>query len=58
MSVDQAASAVLEFKPKIVYPYHYRGQNGFSDTQQFKTLVNNGDPSIDVRLRNWYVDNK
>ena len=29
MSVEEAASAVLDFKPKIVYPYHYRGQNGF-----------------------------
>jgi L-ascorbate metabolism protein UlaG (beta-lactamase superfamily) len=58
MSVDQAASAVLEFKPKIVYPYHYRGQGGFSDTQQFKTLVNMSDASIDVRLKDWYVGNK
>src|SRR5262249_23461228 len=55
MSVDQAASAVLEFKPKIVYPYHYRGQGGFSDTQQFKTLVNQGDASIEVRLKDWYA---
>ena len=58
MSVDQAANAVLEFKPKIVYPYHYRAQGGFSDTQQFKMLVNKDDPSIDVRLKDWYVGNK
>jgi len=58
MSVEQAASAVLEFKPKIVYPYHYRGQGGFSDTKQFKTLVNKGDASIDVRLKDWYVGAK
>ena len=25
MTVDQAADAVKEFKPGIVYPYHYRG---------------------------------
>ena len=24
MSVEQAASAILEMKPKNVYPYHYR----------------------------------
>src|ERR1700744_253163 len=50
MDVATAASGVLAFKPKIVYPYHYRGQ----DTNQFKALVNAGDPKIDVRLRNWY----
>ncbi|HKJ49602.1 MAG TPA: MBL fold metallo-hydrolase, partial [Christiangramia sp.] len=25
MTVESAADAVLEFKPKVVYPYHYRG---------------------------------
>jgi L-ascorbate metabolism protein UlaG (beta-lactamase superfamily) len=54
MDVDQAAGAVLEFKPKVVYPYHYRGQDGPSDVEKFKKLVNTGDPEIDVRLRNWY----
>jgi L-ascorbate metabolism protein UlaG (beta-lactamase superfamily) len=54
MDVKEAAYAVLAFKPKIVYPYHYRGQNGLSDVNQFKTLVESGDKNIDVRLRNWY----
>ena len=54
MDVKQAASAVLEFKPKIVYPFHYRGKDGMSDTEEFKKLVNAGDSGIDVRLRNWY----
>jgi len=58
MSVEQAASAVLDFEPKIVYPYHYRGQNGLSDIQQFKKLVNGGNASIDVRLKDWYVGGK
>ena len=58
MSVDEAASAVLDFKPKIVYPYHYRGQGGYSDVGKFKSLVNSGDASIDVRLRDWYAGNK
>lgn len=58
MSVEQAAGAVLDFKPKIVYPYHYRGQEGFSDVQQFKELVQKDNPSIDVRLRDWYVAQK
>jgi len=54
MDVPEAASAVLDFKPKIVYPYHYRGANGLSDTEAFKKAVNDGNKSIDVRLRNWY----
>jgi L-ascorbate metabolism protein UlaG (beta-lactamase superfamily) len=35
MSVEQAASAVLEMKPRIVIPYHYRGTNGLSDIERF-----------------------
>jgi L-ascorbate metabolism protein UlaG (beta-lactamase superfamily) len=50
MPPDQAAQGVLAFKPKIVYPYHYRGQ----DVNVFKNLVNTGDKNIEVRLRNWY----
>ena len=54
MEVDQAASAVAEFKPAIVYPYHYRGTNGLSDVEKFKTLVNESAPEVEVRLRAWY----
>jgi L-ascorbate metabolism protein UlaG (beta-lactamase superfamily) len=56
MDINQAASAVLEFKPVIVYPYHYRGKEGLSDTEAFKKLVNESNKTIDVRLRNWYPD--
>lgn len=54
MDINEAASAVLEFKPKIVYPYHYRGKDGLSDTEAFKKMVNSADTHIDVQLRNWY----
>jgi len=54
MSVDEAADAVLAFKPRIVYPYHYRGQGGLSDVNAFKTKVEAGSQHIEVRLRNWY----
>jgi L-ascorbate metabolism protein UlaG (beta-lactamase superfamily) len=54
MDVNQASQGVLAFKPKAVYPYHYRGQ----DVNTFKTLVNTGDKNIDVRLRNWYPAGK
>lgn len=57
MDINQAASAVLDFKPKVVYPYHYRGKNGFSDVEAFKSLVADGNSSIEVRLKNWYPEN-
>ena len=57
MDINAATSAVLEFQPKIVYPYHYRGQDGFSDVEAFKKLVNAKNKNIKVRLRNWYPIN-
>lgn len=56
MTIQQAASAVLEFKPAILYPYHYRDMNGFSDVQAFKKIVDKSNGSIDVRIRNWYEE--
>ncbi len=53
MTVEQAASAVLEMKPATVFPYHYRGKPGFSDLEKFKQLVS-VNPSINVKLLNWY----
>jgi L-ascorbate metabolism protein UlaG (beta-lactamase superfamily) len=53
MEVDKAASAVLEFKPKVVYPYHYRGKDGMSDVEKFKAMVAK-DKGIEVRLLKWY----
>jgi L-ascorbate metabolism protein UlaG (beta-lactamase superfamily) len=50
MDVNQAAQGVLAFKPKVIYPYHYRGQ----DVNTFKSVVNTADKNIDVRLREWY----
>lgn len=55
MDINEAAATVLAFKPKVVYPYHYRGQNGFSDTEAFKKLVNEKDGKIEVRVRDWYT---
>jgi L-ascorbate metabolism protein UlaG (beta-lactamase superfamily) len=54
MDVNEAADAVLAFKPHIVYPYHYRGQGGLSDVAAFKSKVEAGNKGIEVRLRNWY----
>ena len=57
MDVDQAANAVAEFQPAVVYPFHYRGGEGLADTEKFKQLVNASAPEIEVRLRNWYPEN-
>jgi L-ascorbate metabolism protein UlaG (beta-lactamase superfamily) len=53
MEVEPAADAVLEFRPKIVYPYHYRGKGGMSDLEAFSAIVAK-DPEIEVRLLEWY----
>ncbi|SFI93375.1 MBL fold metallo-hydrolase [Olleya namhaensis] len=57
MTVESAASAVLDFKPKQVYPYHYRGTEGLSDVAKFKTLVNAGNSEIEVIQLDWYPKN-
>lgn len=54
MPVESAADAVLDFKPSVVYPYHYRGTEGLSDVAKFKALVNEGDATIEVVQLNWY----
>lgn len=54
MTVESAADAVLSFKPKQVYPYHYRGTNGLSDVKKFKKIVTKKNPSIEVVQWNWY----
>ncbi len=53
MTIDQAASAVLEMSPGTVFPYHYRGKDGLSDINQFKALVEKN-KAIQVKLLNWY----
>ncbi|HEY4264506.1 MAG TPA: MBL fold metallo-hydrolase [Micropepsaceae bacterium] len=47
MTEEAAANWVKDFKPKIVYPYHY----GMSDVKKFAMLVGN---ASEVRLRKWY----
>jgi L-ascorbate metabolism protein UlaG (beta-lactamase superfamily) len=50
MDIDQAASAVAEFKPAFVYPYHYKGQDpkAFADKVAAKTK------DTKVVLGKWY----
>lgn len=48
MTPVQAADAVKAFKPRTVYPYHYKG----TDPQRFADLVGS---AAEVRLRDWYA---
>ncbi len=54
MTEESAAEAVLEFQPKQVYPYHYRGNPNVSDVTKFKALVEKGNPAINVVQLDWY----
>ncbi len=54
MTVQSAANAVLEFAPAQVYPYHFRGRPEVSDVTEFKLLVNEGNPDIEVVQLDWY----
>lgn len=54
MTVDSAIDAVLAFKPKQVYPYHYRGTEGYSDVERFKLKVSGNNKDIEVVQLDWY----
>jgi L-ascorbate metabolism protein UlaG (beta-lactamase superfamily) len=49
MPPSEAAECVKAFKPKIVYPYHYRGSNLDEFTAALK------DSGVEVRVRDWYA---
>jgi len=54
MTEESAADAVLEFKPKQVYPYHYRGNPEVSNVAKFKSIINSKKPAIEVIQLDWY----
>jgi len=56
MSVARAADAVNEFKPRVVYPYHFRTPEGFSDVEHFRSLVEESGSGVEVRLLDWYPE--
>ena len=52
MDARAAASAVAEFKPTYVYPYHYRGRDGGTqDPQEFAKMVGS---DVEVKMGDWY----
>jgi L-ascorbate metabolism protein UlaG (beta-lactamase superfamily) len=54
MSADQAASAVLEFKPKVVYPYHFREKDGSGNINRFYEKVTTQNKNIKVKFIGFY----
>jgi L-ascorbate metabolism protein UlaG (beta-lactamase superfamily) len=54
MTPESAADAILEFNPKQVYPYHYRGKPDVSDVAKFKAMVYAGNPDLEVVQLDWY----
>ncbi len=56
MSVPKAADAIREFKPKIVYPYHYRSADKTkADLEELKKLVGK-QSGVEIRNRDWYPE--
>jgi len=52
MDAAAAASAVSEFAPTYVYPYHYRGRdNGTQDPMDFADMLPDG---IEAKMGPWY----
>lgn len=52
MDITQAADGVNAFKPKYVYPYHFRGRDGGTqDPEKFAELAGDG---IEVKIAEWY----
>jgi L-ascorbate metabolism protein UlaG (beta-lactamase superfamily) len=49
MTPEMAADAVRAFRPKVVYPYHYKG----TDPRKLEPLLKDT-PGVEVRVRNIY----
>jgi L-ascorbate metabolism protein UlaG (beta-lactamase superfamily) len=52
MTPLEAAECAKAFKPAVVYPYHYQGQ----DPKVFANAL--AGTGIEVRLRDWYGPSK
>jgi len=52
MDVNAAASAVSEFAPTYVYPYHYRGRDG--GTQDPEAFAKRVGTDVEVKMGKWY----
>ena len=50
MTPEQAAGAIAVFRPRFVYPFHYKG----TDPGALKSLVTK-ESGTEVVIRNWYA---
>jgi L-ascorbate metabolism protein UlaG (beta-lactamase superfamily) len=53
MTPAEAADCAKAFKPKVVYPYHYRDNDPSTEPQAFADALK-GTAGVEVRMRNWY----
>jgi L-ascorbate metabolism protein UlaG (beta-lactamase superfamily) len=58
MPPDEAAACVKAFKPRIVYPYHYRGMGGPTPEQNLQAFQSamKGTAGVEVRTPNFYAN--
>ena len=54
MTANDATHAARAFRPRIVYPYHYRDQGGTTTNAAYFKKALGTDLGIEVRLRKWY----
>ena len=57
MDAEQAADAVADFAPQVVYPYHYRGDDGGSqDPENFARMLDETGSETEVKIGPWYEE--
>jgi L-ascorbate metabolism protein UlaG (beta-lactamase superfamily) len=54
MTPTEAFDVVRAFRPRVVYPYHYRNQSGTTTNAAYFRQIMGTDTGIEVRLRKWY----
>lgn len=54
MTPGEATNVVRTMRPRIVYPYHYRNQNGTTTNAAYFKQALGMNAGIEVRLRKWY----
>jgi hypothetical protein len=54
MWIEGLADAVALFEPRVVTPYQYRTDDGFSDLNKFERMLNERNPSIQFERMDWY----
>ena len=57
-NIQHKADAVLDFKPRVVYPYLCpEMQESVDNAIKFKSLIHEKNEQIEVRIRDWYSEN-